>query len=205
MPTNTFINLATEKRERVLDAALEELARHSFHQATVTGIVERAGIPKGSFYQYFESKKDLYRYLVSITQDKKLEYMRSVLEEVADANVFAKLRELYRAGIAFAKDNPRLLAIGQNLIKEDEELKQDTFDRALPEAQVFLENLLEQGVQSGEIDADADLEVAASLITSYNLTLMDLILNLPSGEGVDRYLSKIDEMIYILRYGLGKK
>ena len=60
MPKETFFNLPEVKRGAILDAALEEFAAYPYDQASVNRIVARAGIPKGSFYQYFENKKDLY-------------------------------------------------------------------------------------------------------------------------------------------------
>jgi AcrR family transcriptional regulator len=204
MPRETFFNLSEEKRARVLDAALTEFASHTFHQATVDRIVEGAGISKGSFYQYFGDKKDLYRYLVKMSQEKKLDYIKRTLKEEDNTDIFSQLRGLYSAGVRFAQDNPQLLAIGQNLWKEEEEFLQEVMDQALPEAQDFLEDMLKRGLQAGEIDPECNLAIAASLITSFNLTLIDLLLQSPIEEGMEQFLSRTDDMIYILRHGLGR-
>ena len=49
MPKDTFLNLPKEKQERIIDAAIDEFATHSFHQARVTAIAEQAEIAVGSF------------------------------------------------------------------------------------------------------------------------------------------------------------
>ncbi|MGI6609073.1 MAG: TetR/AcrR family transcriptional regulator [Limnochordia bacterium] len=86
MPKETFFNLPAAKRERVVEAALEEFATRSYHEARVTAIVDAAGIAKGSFYQYFEDKKDLFRYLMELIVEKKLEYInRHMLARYAGA------------------------------------------------------------------------------------------------------------------------
>ena len=54
MPTNTFYNLPKEKQEKVLEAAKEEFFRAKDGNVLVKNIVISAGIPRGSFYQYFE-------------------------------------------------------------------------------------------------------------------------------------------------------
>jgi AcrR family transcriptional regulator len=204
MPKETFFNLPEEKKDRVVDAALTEFASHTFHQATVDRIVETAGISKGSFYQYFLDKKDLYRHLAIMAQNKKLGYMKRTLKEASNTDIFSQLRGLYSAGVRFAKDNPRLLAIGQNLLKEEQEFTQEVIDQAVPEAQDFLMDILEKGVNTGEIDPRCNLAIAASLITSFNMTLIDLLLQSPIEEGIDEFLSQTDDMLYILRYGLGR-
>ncbi len=56
MPRPTFFNLPAEKQEQVFRAAVEEFATHPYGAAAVNRIVARAGIAKGSFYQYLEDK-----------------------------------------------------------------------------------------------------------------------------------------------------
>ena len=46
-------------RERLLDAGLETLHRCGFNGCGVQEIAETAGVPKGSFYNHFESKEAL--------------------------------------------------------------------------------------------------------------------------------------------------
>jgi len=64
MPTETFLRLPEEKRERFVTAAWEEFLRVPFEEASINKIVLKARIPRGSFYQYFTDKKDLFYYLV---------------------------------------------------------------------------------------------------------------------------------------------
>lgn len=64
MPKPTFFNLPVEKRSRVLRAALTEFATQPFDQASLSAIIKASGISKGSLYQYFHGKVDLWRYLV---------------------------------------------------------------------------------------------------------------------------------------------
>jgi len=205
MPKDTFFNLGEEKKNRVLDAALEEFGNRSFHQTTVSDIVRRAEIPKGSFYQYFEDKKDLYSYLIKISQEKKLNFMSKALEEMAEESVFTQLRKLYRAGFRFAENNPKLLAIGQSLIKEDQALRQELLGKSASSGEDFIIKMLEQGVEEGEINPEVNLSVAASIITQYNLNLVDLFLEKPIQEEAEEFLSKIDDMLYIIKNGLLKE
>src|SRR5882757_4371609 len=46
-------------REKILDAGLETLHRHGFNGCAVQDITTAAGVPKGSFYNHFESKEAL--------------------------------------------------------------------------------------------------------------------------------------------------
>lgn len=65
MPTRTFMNLPKEKRIRILKAAKKEFSRVPLDKAIIANIVKDAKIPRGSFYQYFESIEDLFTYLIN--------------------------------------------------------------------------------------------------------------------------------------------
>lgn len=46
-------------RERLLDAGVTTFSRSGFHGSSVQDITDAAGVPKGSFYNHFESKEAL--------------------------------------------------------------------------------------------------------------------------------------------------
>ncbi len=65
MPTSTFFNLPPPKRERLLQAAVEEFAQRPFSEASINRIIRAAEIPRGSFYQYFTDKADLFHFILA--------------------------------------------------------------------------------------------------------------------------------------------
>ncbi len=85
MCTETFLRLPEEKRRRFLDAAWEEFSTVRFVDVSINQIVRRAGIPRGSFYQYFTSKDDLFAYLLEeVRNHVKEEYRRALKDNGGD-------------------------------------------------------------------------------------------------------------------------
>ncbi|SEK44250.1 transcriptional regulator, TetR family [Carnobacterium iners] len=66
MPTKTFFNLSKEKQGRLITAASKEFSRVSLNEASINNIIKTAEISRGSFYQYFEDKEDLYYYYLGL-------------------------------------------------------------------------------------------------------------------------------------------
>ena len=64
MPSDTFFKLPQDKKEKILNCAKQEFTRATLQEASIKNIVETAGIARGSFYQYFDSKEDLLQYLL---------------------------------------------------------------------------------------------------------------------------------------------
>ncbi len=81
MCTETFLRLPEEKRRRFLDAAWEEFTSARFTDVSVNQIVRRAGIPRGSYYQYFADKDDLFAYLLEEVRNHIKEEYRRVLKD----------------------------------------------------------------------------------------------------------------------------
>ncbi|MGY3778566.1 TetR/AcrR family transcriptional regulator [Isobaculum melis] len=79
MPTKTFFNLPKDKQARLLEAARIEFSRTSLSEASIANIVKHAEIPRGSFYQYFEDKEDLFYYYFScIKKDNKKMFLNAI-------------------------------------------------------------------------------------------------------------------------------
>ena len=81
MCMETFLRLPEEKRSRFLDAAWEEFTAVPFNRASINQIIRRAGIPRGSFYQYFTDKTDLFTYLLESVRDQMLKTFHNLLKE----------------------------------------------------------------------------------------------------------------------------
>lgn len=94
MPSNTFLNLPADKQTRLMDAASREFSAKPYNEVSINKIIQDAGIPRGSFYMYFQDKEELFRYLVH----GYVEQLLMVLEEALlreGGDVFAALRALF--------------------------------------------------------------------------------------------------------------
>lgn len=70
MPTERFRNLPKVKQKAIREAAIREFTRVPFEQVSINQIIKDAQISRGSFYTYFEDKRDVMIYLLQEMQDK---------------------------------------------------------------------------------------------------------------------------------------
>ena len=94
MPSSTFLNLPAEKQEKLLEAATREFSHKPFNEASINQIIKEAGIPRGSFYMYFQDKEDLVRYLVKGYMDQMLMLLEECLLR-NQGDIFRALLDLY--------------------------------------------------------------------------------------------------------------
>lgn len=63
MPSHTFFKLNKVKQQKIFNAAAEEFCRVPYEEVSIKNIVKTASIARGSFYQYFTDKEDLFIFL----------------------------------------------------------------------------------------------------------------------------------------------
>ncbi|MEC9488249.1 MAG: TetR/AcrR family transcriptional regulator [Halanaerobium sp.] len=213
MPKETFINLPGEKRQRIIDIAMEEFSLNNYKSASLSSIVEKAGIAKGSMYQYFKNKKDLYLYLLNIAAQKKFSFLRDNLRWGED--FFQTLKALHLTGLKFDLTNPRYSGLLVLAAAEDDQDIQDFYGELIKQSDAFFLDLVEAGQAAGELRSDISrklicfmlnrisLLVAEYLTVRYEFSYADLInygfANLPlEMETIEEELSQI---ITLLREG----
>lgn len=207
MPKETFFNLAEDKKERVIDAAINEFSARSYHKARITAIADNAGIAKGSFYQYFENKKDLFKYIIELIVNKKLEYINhDMLTNKDNYNFFQLLREIYLSGIRFAKDNPRLLSIG-NIFINNKDLQREIWGEQADKSSNFYRHLLEEGLRKSELDPEIDIDLISILLNGLNFSLLDIIYKdgKINPDILDDGMETIDKMLHFIENGIKKR
>ena len=94
MPTETFMKLPEEKKNKILQAAKKEFTRVPFEQTSIKNIVEGAEIARGSFYQYFTSKEDLLQYMMKDDMDNLDNFIREKLQE-SKGDIFEAYLAIY--------------------------------------------------------------------------------------------------------------
>jgi TetR/AcrR family transcriptional regulator len=96
--------IQNERRELILEAALEMFSQHGFRGATIDGIAEAAGMSKPNLLYYFRSKEAIH---VTLMQ-RLLETWLAPLKEIDDAgDPFAELSGYIRRKLEMARDYPR--------------------------------------------------------------------------------------------------
>ncbi len=217
MPKNTFHNLPEEKRHVILDVAIDEFSQKDFSAVSITHIVSRAGIAKGSFYQYFEDKRDLYLYLMEIAGTEKQTFLRMNPPPDPGMGLFPYLRWLFNTGFQFQLSNPRLAMVAYRALYTDMPFRDEVLMRFKMQVNDFYRHLLQMGIAQGDIDPDIDLEVAVFYLDTLFGELGNyMVRRLGIGEEqfstmhfADAYREKMDEIynhvINLLEHGLGSK
>lgn len=127
MPKTTYYNLDKAKQGKIINSGITEFSNYSLFRGSVNRIIKRAGISKGSFYQYFYNKDEFYWYIVKLQIKERISSYDELLEQYK-GDVFkveeAHLKEL----LELTKDYRYSGLISNLFIHSYHDLKQKIFD-----------------------------------------------------------------------------
>jgi len=211
MPKQTFLNLPEEKRRIIINAATEEFAAYGLENASTNRIVENSGISKGSFYQYFEDKQDVFMHLLSILEKEKMEYFADKHPPSTNLDTFEYFRWMMKAGMEFNSAYPRMTQAVSRVLLGEGLYYGENFATYREKTTKALEMMIKQAIERGEVDPSVDVELAVMVMDTWSNAISTYILN--EGKKYKDMMKwvrsaktqeKIDKLLYVMEYGLRK-
>ncbi|MFH1135689.1 MAG: TetR/AcrR family transcriptional regulator [Pseudomonadota bacterium] len=176
MPRPTFTQLAEEKRERILKNAAALFAEKGFTRADVAQLASSAGVAKGSLYNYFDNKEDLYRFACREGLRRFRQAIYGAIEPEWD--VFRQVEHFFSEGAAFAREHPDFIKLFINISSAGQE---EFAEDLAPDAEKYFADhfkaLIKKGVRAGLVRRDLDPALAAFVINSLYVACLASLVN----------------------------
>ena len=205
----TFSNLPPEKREKIVAAAVNEFARHGYRKASINTIVRSAGIAKGSLYQYFHNKEELFVYIFDLFTRLVKKTVRET-EAGGGNDFFSQVRRVLLAGVAFIDRYPDFFQIYLRvLFEQDVPGREQLLVRVRLFSREYFGPLCRAGQESGALRRDIAPEVVLFVLDaaldrflqSYAQGILDRELGAGRGDGAG-LLARVDMILQVLQEGL---
>lgn len=166
--------LATARREQILDAAVKVFAQKGFHLTTIKDIAKEANLAEGTIYNYFENKTAL---LIGILERMQMVARAAAQEEKTlqigkDGNIQDFLRAfLFQPLQIFHGENIELYKIIFSEITVNEELRERFSQQILEPMLSTAQNVLQRWADLGVI-SPLNIDLMARTIASMILGLL---------------------------------
>lgn len=108
-------NIDPDKRDRIINAAVEEFSALPYEKASTNNIVKNAGISKGLLFHYFGNKEQLYETLIQFAVDTLFQEIGSKIDW-NETDLFDRLMHLTMAKMAIGKKYPQLFNFVKNIV-----------------------------------------------------------------------------------------
>jgi len=147
---------AAERRELILEAAIDAFADFGYHQTSLDEVGRRAGVSKALIYEHFTSKQELYGELLETYVRELLERVGSAVipvEEGGEARLLAGL-EGFLEFVDERRDAWRMLI--RNRASDD---VSDLFERLYDEVASTIGSLMAEDMPASALPEGADFEM----------------------------------------------
>jgi AcrR family transcriptional regulator len=149
-----------------VEAAEAEFGMHGFSGGSLNVIARRAGVAKGSLFQYFADKRDLYAYVADIASQRVRAYMEDRIRELDPSRPFFDfLTDWLDAWVAYFADHPHERALhAAATLEVDTDARvsvQNVIHRHYLEV---LRPLVRDAHVRGDLRADSDTDALMSLL-----------------------------------------
>jgi AcrR family transcriptional regulator len=214
MPKDTFLNLPLEKQEKVMRAAISEFLKHGFEKGNVADIARNAEVAKGSIYQYFENKKELFLYAVRWSIELFAnKYGKYINLENKDADIFDFFYKNAKDMWLQMKDEREVVIFIQDVfLGKYKSLTDESMAYMIKVSDEYLLNLIKNGKNNGSIRKDIDDKILSLFITGVSFKIKEYMMNKARdlGEDIVDEDFEVNEkeilaMIELLKNGLGEK
>lgn len=203
MPKQTFFHLPKDKQDTLIQSARKEFSRVPLHEASIANIIKDAGIPRGSFYQYFEDKEDLFYYLLSRLSQINYERFVSTLK-THNGDLFNTFIDSFQLMIKYLR-NPEHQNLFKNAFlnmnyKMQNTLANNIYEEDQKKRYLDMVNLI--NISNLSIKDEQELHHVIKIInavTFHNLVQM-FVKDLSDEETFQNYISQLD----LLKRGLYK-
>lgn len=118
MASERFLRLPEEKQKAIYNAAIEEFIRMPFEKVSINKIIQKAGISRGSFYTYFEDKRELLSFVLKDTKVQWLNFCITYLKK-SGGDFWGMMEAMLDKAIEFCKVND-VFRFHQNLMMYQE-------------------------------------------------------------------------------------
>jgi AcrR family transcriptional regulator len=171
VPKQTFFKIPEDKRERLLREAAGLFAERGYNQTDMAQLARRAGIAKGSIYNYFESKEDLYLYVCRDGMQRSREAIYGRMDPEWD--VYRQIEHIFKEGARFVQSHPEYLILYANIssagMSRFSELMSLEVEKYTAD---YLKRLIRRDMQRGLVRDDVDVHFAAFMVNSLYIIFM---------------------------------
>ncbi|SLJ16702.1 transcriptional regulator [Mycobacteroides abscessus subsp. abscessus] len=158
---------ARERQRALTEAAALEFAEKGYHKASITDITQRAGVGRGTFYLYFDTKRDVLDAVIDSYFQRTVAAVNDTSDLLGNASDFElHLRTVFTRLFDMLDNSPEIMQV---ILREgllDTAMTKRMFG-ILDLIEAINVTIIEQAVMDGAITAAVDIPFLAHAITGF--------------------------------------
>ena len=154
-----------ERKREFFDAARDLIFSVGYKNMTVSTIIDKVGVAKGTFYHYFKSKEDmLLQWIIFQVEQDQVKYESIVQDDELDA--LAKLNGIFRKSMDWKLENMQMILPMIKILYDDAnvELRSNMVKQSSSRMSDILSTVIMAGHKEGVFNTPFPNKIAGQLL-----------------------------------------
>lgn len=213
MPKSTFFNLPADKQEKIIRDSITEFARKGYDKGNIGEIASNSNVAKGSMYQYFDDKRDLYIFTVKQALEISMSGIQYVFDDLRQENIFDFMYKGFQAAWPLLeKERDVFLLLRSVRFEADSTSKNELLNIITASSEDLFAKIIEDNKSKGLIRKDISTRLLVIFINGISAAFKSHMLDLAVSSGkdiVDTEFAEnekiITDMIDLIKNGITAK
>jgi len=189
---------ADERKNEILDIAGELFSQKGFDATTISDIIKKVGVARGTVYYHFKSKEDIMDALI----ERYISRLLAAAKKIADDKNIPVFERFFQTLMVLVTDNDGSLGVTEDMHKPQNALMHQKIQKAMMESiPPILTGIVEDGIKESHFDTPYPYETMEMVIAHTNTVFDNYSDNLNKKE----LLTKIKAFIFNLERLFGTK
>ena len=197
-----------ERKNELLEAALDEFTLKSYENASLNTIIKNAGISKGTFYYHFQDKESLYLLLLETAHKTKWKFIKNHEEEISceteQKDIFEEFKLQAQLGMEFASCFPQYHQLSMMFVREKGNL---IYDKAKSKLNLnttsLMGEIVKRAMENGELNPRFSEDFSVKILTHLFMNFDEIF---PEEEDfhLENMVKNLNNYVEFMKNGLGK-
>ncbi len=197
-----------ERKNELLEAALDEFTAKSYENASLNTIIKNAGISKGTFYYHFQDKQALYLFLIETGVNAKWEFINKYMdknqENIQENDIFDEFKLQARMGMEFAASFPKYHQLSMMFAREKgNQIYENTKSILNLDTASIMSEIVKNASARGELTPRFSEEFMVKILT-YLFMNFDEIFNQEEDFHLEKMVDNLNNYVEFIKHGMGR-
>jgi TetR/AcrR family fatty acid metabolism transcriptional regulator len=152
----------TEKKNKIIEAAVRVFAEKGFYNAKVSDVARQAGVADGTIYLYFKNKDDILISLFESKMDLILKRFREILTQSDDP--IEKLKAFFKLYFNLIMEDEKLAEVFQVELRQSGKFLKDYKNQKFADYLNLIADIVQEGIDSGFFRQDLNVHIIKLMI-----------------------------------------
>ena len=200
-----------KKKQRITDALIKHFSQKPYYNVDISEVAKESNAAKGSMYQYFENKKEMYFYALEVAYDRFLKLLEKL--DMVHTNILDYYENsLKGVWLAMKELRNECMLLERAFFSHDSPFKDEINEKFLKQSRDFLLEMIKYNQEKGYIRDDVPPLLIGIFLEGASFYMKKFIIEQALSKSsttldldISYFRDALSQFVKLLKEGIGKR